>query len=168
MNFSRLPFIYSNNILNTLSKAFALLSACLLVYILIKIVLIKKILSSENEKIITSNSIEQTDKLLPFNLPFTQYVQTLEGRNFFQLPKEKKPDALKIVQKDPPLQDLTKNIKILGIMLSQKPQVIVQNLLTNETSILSLGDKFNDLKLTDIQKEKIIFEHQGQILQVSP
>ena len=164
----KLPLFDSSNIFNSLTKIFALVSVFLFIYILIRFFTINKELPAPNQNSMITDSVDSKNKILPSYPPFAQYAQAIEERNFFQLPKETEPGVIKADQNNPPSpQDLTKNIKILGIMLSKKPQAIVLNTQTSETLILSLGDKINGLQLSDIQKNEITFEHDGQSLKVS-
>lgn len=157
--------LLNNQTLNNLSKIFALLSACLLIYIVIRVFSIKKdFLTLNQENMATLNSLS-TEKILPSSAPFTQYSSVVQGRNLFQLPKEKK---VAISKETTPVisQTLTKNFKIMGIMISQNPRVVIQNLTTHNTSVLSIGDKIEDSILFDIKKDRIILENQGQHLEI--
>ncbi len=163
----RLPLFNSSNIFDSLTKVLALVSVLLFIYILARFFAINKEMATLNPNSMTTTaSIDSKNKILPSFPPFTQYAQAVEGQNFFQTPKIVVAEATPEVPKEPTPQDLTKNIKVLGIMLSQKPQAVVLNQTTNQTLILSLGDTINNLRLSEIQKDQIIFDHDGQLLKV--
>ncbi len=153
--------LLNNQTLNTLSKFFALISACLAAYILVRIVLIQKEIPVLHQESMDSKNAYSLEKLLPTTTHFSEYSQIMRGQSLFQLPKEKKTIDPNATPSNSAKMDL-KNFKVLGVMLSKSPTVIIQNVSAGNTQILSIGDKLNDLNLMEIQKNKIIFEHEGQ------
>jgi hypothetical protein len=129
--------------------------------------MIKQDLSNlELESSQTSNSQTST-RLIPIFTSFSEYASSVSGKDFFKLPKEKLIAAPKPIEQAPSVTDYTKNIKVTGLMLTSNPKAIVKNQSTHETLVLSIGDKIEDLILKDIQKNKLIFDHQGQTLEIA-
>ncbi len=105
---------------------------------------------------------------LPEERPFSYYQQRIEKRDIFQSPWEKP----KIQRENPVLiksfEDLNKKIKIVGIVLDQNPQVIVENFKSKETVFLFLGDKIEGAILQEVQESKVIFLYQGKQVELFP
>ena len=164
----KLSFKNLNGLLKTLSNVFVVCSILLTVYILVMFFMIQKNLSNP---IIESPILKQTtarQPLIPSYPDFSQYVTGITDRDLFNLPKEKKKIIIQPVEKKASPEDLTKDIKVIGIMLTNNnPQVLIQHKSSSDTELLSIGSKINDLILKDIQKDKIIFDYQGDSLEVS-
>ncbi|VAW12082.1 hypothetical protein MNBD_BACTEROID05-1003, partial [hydrothermal vent metagenome] len=100
--------------------------------------------------------------------PFTYYQQRIEKRDIFQSPWEKP----KIQRENPVVtksfDELNKKIKIVGVVLDQNPQVIVENFKSKETVFLVPGDEIEGATLEEVQESRAIFLYQGKRVELVP
>ncbi|MCB9747413.1 MAG: hypothetical protein H6755_03300 [Candidatus Omnitrophica bacterium] len=92
--------------------------------------------------------------------PFNYYQGELDKRNFFEAPWEKPQIEKREEQvKEPPKPkiDLKTLINLVGIVLDDDPKAVIEDLKTQETVFLSIGQEINEAKLIEIHEEKIIF-----------
>ncbi len=163
----KLSFSNINSFLKTLNKVFIVCSILLVVYILIKFFMIRQDLSTLELDTPSNAAGQSTEKLIPSTLNFSDLSSSISGKDIFKLPKEKKAIVIKPIETETPSSNITKNIKVTGLMLTNNPKVIIEKQNTHETLVLSIGDKIDTLTLKDIQKNKLIFDNQGQNIELA-
>lgn len=99
--------------------------------------------------------------------PFSNYQSEFERRNIFQYPWEKT-DVSQPGQNNLPLVDLTSVIKISGIIVGDSPQVIVEDMKTHQTLFLSPGDSVQSAKVEEIKADRVIFNYNGNKVEMIP
>ncbi len=55
-----------------------------------------------------------------------------------------------------------KNLKLVGIIWSDKPQAIIENTVENKTLLLNIGDQMDKVKIMKIYQDKVILGADGQ------
>lgn len=101
--------------------------------------------------------------------PFEDYEQQLKDRNLFLFPwekpvsKEKTEDATAV-----PIVSLSSQMQIKGILLDQDPKVVLQDLIKDETVILSIGESLNGAAVKEIHEDKVIFTYNNQTVELLP
>ena len=97
---------------------------------------------------------------LPEPKPYTYYTVQIEKRDIFESPLfNKKADDIKAVTNIP---ELTKNLKLVGIVLDKTSEAIVEDLDAKETFFLHKGERIKDAVIDDIQENKIILLYGDQ------
>ncbi len=98
---------------------------------------------------------------------FSFYEQNLQNRDVFKLPWEepaKEQGSSSVAQ----VSSLSDQIKIKGILLDQDPKVVLEDVATHQTSILSVGENINGAVLKAIQADKVIFNYNNQDVELIP
>ena len=73
-------------------------------------------------------------------------------RDIFQAPWENPQEKGAAPQQD----DLQKKLKLVGIVLDEAPQAVVEDQETHETYFLFVGDEIGQARVEEIQEEKVI------------
>jgi type II secretory pathway component PulC len=55
-----------------------------------------------------------------------------------------------------------KNLKLVGIIWSDNPQVMVENTSEQKTALLNVGDQINEFRVKKILRDKIVLEKEGR------
>ena len=103
---------------------------------------------------------------------FEQYASVFQSRDIFMSPYEKEiiipaEDKPTPVPPEPEI-DLSQNFRLVGIVIDDKPRVIIEDLEKQETLFLSAGDKLGEASLKEIQPERVIFSYRGQQVELLP
>ena len=85
--------------------------------------------------------------------PFSFYQETIARRDIFQAPWEKSQEK----GAAPLVEDLSKKLKLVGIVLDQKPQAVIEDQETHQTYFLSPGESIGGARLEELQEGKVIF-----------
>lgn len=93
--------------------------------------------------------------------PLSYYTDLIDQRDIFNTSFEK-PKAEKSVVAVLQTIDPMKNLRLVGVVLAETPQAIVEDLDAKETVFLAKGDAIKEMVLEDIQETKIILNYQGQ------
>lgn len=85
---------------------------------------------------------------------FESYKQTMAGRDVFQAPWEKP------VQSAPAsgasAAELSKQLKLVGILMDKDPKAIVEDLGTQQTFFVSPGERIGNAIVEEIREDKVI------------
>ena len=92
--------------------------------------------------------------------PFEYYAEQIIRRDLFRTAK---PPAVQSTVVDPAL---TSNLKVVGIILDESPQVVIEDLKTNQTMFLKKGDQLRGAIVEEIQESKIILLYEGQRMEL--
>ena len=86
--------------------------------------------------------------------PFLHYLEMVRRRNIFG-PIELKPKA-EPEDKKKTLQDLVKDLSLVGISWEEEPIAMIEDKSANKTYFLKTGDLINKFKVDEILKDKVI------------
>ncbi len=107
----------------------------------------------------------------PLTMPQTKsynfYKQELESYDFFQAPWEA-PTTPAETTTATPTYDLSKDFKLVGIVLDKKPQAIIEDLQSKQTYFLFVGDELHNAVVKKIEEGKVTFTLNGQTLELTP
>jgi len=95
---------------------------------------------------------------------FDFYAQTIHRRNLFLPPWEKDQGENKVAEASN--SDLEKDIRLVGIVLDKNPKAIVEDVKSEDTSFLSIGDEIRGAKLIEVLEGKAIFDYNGQKVEI--
>ena len=121
----------------------------------------------------TLSSIEKTKEdnvspkvIKPDVKPLAIYQQTVSARDIFELPWEKETVT---ESADPSTsQDLSQQIKVVGIMLDRDPKAIIEEISSAQTFFMSKGEHVGNAVVEDIQEDKVIFIYNNKKVELAP
>lgn len=92
--------------------------------------------------------------------PFDYYAQRFAQKDLFKtaLPREELPIPTQN-ELDP---ELTNQVRVVGIILDESPQAVIEDLKTNQTVFLKKGDSFRGALVEEIRESKIILSQGGK------
>lgn len=86
--------------------------------------------------------------------PFESYKQTMAGRDVFQAPWEKPVQA--VPASGVSAAELSKQLKLVGILMDKDPKAIVEDLGTQQTFFVSPGERIGNAVVEEIREDKVI------------
>lgn len=98
--------------------------------------------------------------------PFEFYAGKIEGRDVFEAPWEK-PASDSQAPADPAL-DLSKRLKVVGILLDEDPKAIIEDLETKQTFFLSPKERMGDIVVDEIREDKVIVIFNEEKVELTP
>ncbi len=127
---------------------------------------------------VQNNSVENDAALSLGNIkPFSFYSEQIQKRDIFQLyvpVLEQKPVDTEVLQEQIDPQNVhnptefVQNLRLVGIVLDQTPEAIIEDLQTNETLFLHKGDQIREGVIEEIQESKVVFNYYGQHVEIIP
>ena len=103
---------------------------------------------------------------LPVSRPFEFYEQKFEKRDLFELPGMKVKSEATIPGNMG--ADLSKSIKIIGIVIDQDSKAIVEDVKTGKTVFMSEGESIGSAVIDKIQDDKVIFNYNNKEVELNP
>lgn len=98
---------------------------------------------------------------------FSLYAETIKSRDIFKLPYgTKEANGASVGSTDSLSNEVAGNFKVVGIILDEEPQAIIEDLQNKDTLFLSIGQKVGTAVLEDVQEGKVIFQYNGQRLEL--
>ena len=109
--------------------------------------------------------------------PFESYDEIIKKRNIFEFETEESKQPSEVVPSpeappSPPpppepvaqttIQDVTRNLKLVGIVLTKEPEAVVEDSEKNETLFLHKGDQVNGAAIEEIKEGLVVFTLNGQ------
>ena len=85
---------------------------------------------------------------------FESYQQTMEGRDVFQAPWEKPVQAAPAPGAS--AVELSKQLKLVGILMDKDPKAIVEDLGAQQTFFVSPGERIGNAIVEEIREDKVI------------
>lgn len=142
--------------------------------VIIAWLVVEKYMSQEETQVFENTKSEAEDAataVQPLELPqpksFNFYKQELERYDFFQAPWEAPaPKAAETAAV--PVYDLSKDFKLVGIVLDKKPQAIIEDLESKQTYFLHVGDSIRNAVVKEIHEGKVVFSYNGQTVELVP
>ena len=100
-------------------------------------------------------------------IPFEQYIREIESRDFFALPEVDLPDPLQEQKKtEAEIQAFLRNFRVVGIVVSARSQVILEDLKTHQTTFFAEGDTVAGAKVKEIKEGGVIFLYHDKDIEL--
>lgn len=97
--------------------------------------------------------------------PYSYYSEQIEKRDIFQSPLYKKTAGS---TKAPETgSELTKNLRLVGIVLDNDSQAIIEDIDAQRTFFLHKGDRIREAIIEDIQESKVILTFADQRIELA-
>ncbi len=123
--------------------------------------------------IITEEQVESPVKknteaqpLTKSSADFDTYKNQIGQRDIFQLPWER--EVIPETADTNLTQDLSQQIKVIGILLDNDPKAIVEDITGQQTLFMSKGEHIGNAVLEDIQEDKVIFMYNNKKVELAP
>jgi len=110
----------------------------------------------------------------PAAADYEPYRALFESRDIFAVPYEKEVivPAPKLPASEPtltPALDLDKKFHLVGIVIDREnPQAIIEDVEEGESFFLNVGDRLGDAILKKISEDRVVFQAQGQEVELLP
>ncbi len=117
-------------------------------------------------KVVSLSPEEKKDEEGPAK-PYSYYSQEIGKKDLFKtsvLQGEEK----QTITSSASLADLTANLILMGIVLDDRPQAIIQDKKTQKSYFLYKGDSIGEIKVEDILESKVILSYQGEKIELVP
>jgi len=107
---------------------------------------------TENES--QASQVEWKEVAVSQAKPFSHYATQFDKRDIFESPLYKKEnEGGKVIA---PASELTKNLKLVGIVLSDTAEAIIEDVQSKRTFFLHKGEKINTAVVDEILEGKVI------------
>ena len=151
----------SGNIFKLLEKIFLWIVALLLVYIAYEFLFMRhnvNVILKETE--LTPTEIVLNEAVLPEPKPDTYYTEPIQQRDIFgsSIYGSKTEDSKMTIN----LPELTKNLRLVGIVLGDTSEAIIEDLELKQTFFLHKGESIKNAIVDDIQESKVILLYGSQ------
>ena len=153
---------FEKNVLKALRLSFILLSSILAIYTFYQIFFISTA-DSVYETPLEKNLKSEAPVLIPQWKParsFEEYASQMQGRSIFQSPSERKKTPM--LSPAVNVSEVTKNLKLAGIVLDKDPQAIIKDVQTNQNVFVHRGGRINGAVVEEILEGKVILNIQNQ------
>ena len=123
------------------------------------------------EEVVSKEKLKAGEKLLNKTIikeakPFEFYKQKINNRDIFLLPWETPLDTN--VSKATSANELSKQLRVVGIVLDDNPKAIIEDQATKQTLFISKGEKINDAVLEEVKEGQVIFNYNGEKIILTP
>ena len=89
--------------------------------------------------------------------PYEYYAQEIEGRNVFSRPQpEQEAEPVKVED-----IDLSESLRLVGIVLGDIPEVIIEDVKSRKIFFLHQGDEILEGRVQSIEEGKVILNYNG-------
>lgn len=118
----------------------------------------------------SEDSEEETLDFVPKEMlkdrPFDAYRESMEARDIFQAPWEK-PVAGGAPAGNPALE-LSKNLKVVGILLDAEPKAIIEDMAMKQTFFVSPGERVGGALLEEVREDRVILIFNEERVELVP
>lgn len=96
--------------------------------------------------------------------PYSYYQQEFNSRDIFESPINKKPEE---PNPAPSIPELTKNLRLVGIVLDREGEAIIEDLEVKQVFFLRKGDRIRDATIDEIKESKVILTYHDQRVELT-
>jgi len=150
--------------LKALNKIFFVLSVVLLGYSVVGFVFGRPDIKKVYEKSRLMKWKQSEQGVISEARPFLHYLEVVRRRNIFTpivLKEAEKPEV-----KKKRLQEMVKDLSLVGISWDKEPVVMIEDKKAKKTYFLRKGQKINKFKIEDILKDKVILSFGGEKIEL--
>ena len=97
--------------------------------------------------------------------PLYFYTDEVKKRDIFR-PVVKDIEEIKVKITKPKLQELAKDLTLVGIYIGRYPEVMIEVKTEEKTYFLKQGDEIKGMKIKEILKDRVILEYQGEEIEL--
>ncbi|MDD3374456.1 MAG: hypothetical protein PHY73_01880 [Candidatus Omnitrophica bacterium] len=89
--------------------------------------------------------------------PYEYYAKQIEARDVFSRPEPEEEVENKVIENI----DLSKSLRLVGIVLGDIPEVIIEDIKSNQIFFLHQGDEILEGRVESIKEGKVILNYKG-------
>jgi len=108
------------------------------------------------------------ENIIPEPKPLDYYLNIVENRNIFNTSFD---PMAPVKNGTPPIDKMEKDprnhLRLVGIVMDQNPQAIIEDSQSKETFFLFKGDKIDEITVEDILENKVVITYRGQPYELS-
>lgn len=142
-------------------KAFVVVILCLGIFA--ALILVLNFFGIKEKSVIKASFVESKERINPEPVAKEGIAPVVESKEEAPLPKE---DAFvlekKVEAQLPQLKDLIKNFRIVGIIWSNAPQVMIEDVSDRRTYLLNQGNMLKDVLVKEILKDRVVLSYDNQ------
>ncbi|MFH1360899.1 MAG: hypothetical protein ABIJ41_07730 [Candidatus Omnitrophota bacterium] len=153
------------NLFPSMDRALILLSFLLAGYIGYQLLLDRKDINPLLAESKQDVPLQDVKILLPEAKPFSVYASEISQRNIFESPLERDKTQTPVTLSSK--AELTKNLRLVGIVLAENSEAIIEDLETKNTVFLHIGESIRGAVLEEIQESKIIFTIEDEKVELA-
>ncbi|MDD4909302.1 MAG: hypothetical protein PHR44_01290 [Candidatus Omnitrophica bacterium] len=143
-----------NNVLTALALIF-------LAYLLADFLFLSPSFRNELQRIKNAAPGEEPDIIEAISpMPYSYYSEQVKGKNLFRSTARRESQAGGAPKKE--LRELIKDLALIGIIADEEPQAIIEDRATRQSYFLKKGEGVNGLEVAEIKENKVVFEYQGE------
>lgn len=98
--------------------------------------------------------------------PFEDYQQRLQTRDLFQAPWEK--SAPGAGERESSAAQINRQLKLVGILLDQNPQAIIEDAESRQTFFVSAGERVGEARVEEIRADRVILIFHEERVELTP
>ena len=96
---------------------------------------------------------------------FEDYQKLINAKSIFAPPVVQTGKA--VAQEGPGLNELIKDLRLVGIMPGEMPQAIIEDRKNNQTLFLKEGDMINDIEIKSILAGRVVLARNDETVTLS-
>lgn len=161
------------NFLSFLTRILVLLSLGIAGFLLFRLFFIQHAPRNIIESAAVDPETPAAKSGFPVAVPFSDYEQIFKSRDLFAIEDDQPPQA-EFVQPAPVIapvvvqRDLSQELKLVGILLDDRPQVVLEDLKNNTTIFLHKGESHGDIVLEDVRDGKVTIRYHNELIELTP
>jgi len=98
--------------------------------------------------------------------PYSHYSQQINTRDIFNAPFLS--SRIADTSMDSSLERKIAHLSLVGIVLDEVPQVIIEDKKNHKTHFLNKGDYIGEIKIEDISESKVILSYEDEEFEMAP
>lgn len=123
------------------------------------------LLGSRPAKIILAEDEKKIEE--GYSKPYSYYSEEIGKKELFKSSVLHGQET-QVVAVTPTINDMSANLTLLGIVLDEQPQAIIEDSKAKKSYFLYKGDKIGEVKVEDIQESKVVLTYQGEKIELVP
>lgn len=131
----------------------------------------EQILFKQKLKVLPTGETQKVQKItnhpqIYTTLPdFSHYSEVIGKRDLFTASGRK----MQLIQEDTTkkMQEMVKNLSLIGIVWEHPPQAIIEDKGANKTYFLYKGDRLGDFQIKEIFENKVLLIYEGQEIELA-
>jgi len=147
--------------LEVINKAFIVLCSVIICYSVVDFTFNRRDIEGFRSTIFNIKNTKESISDIVTLRPFLHYLALAQRRNIFS-PIELVKESDVVEEKKKALQDLLKDLALVGISWGKYPQAMIENTEAKQTYFLKKGEVINNLKIERILRNKVILSYEGE------
>jgi hypothetical protein len=159
--------------LSFLTRILVFLSLGIAVFLSIRLFFMQPVPKNVMESAAEDPEVSAAKQGFPVAAPFSDYEQVFKSRDLFAI-EEEQPVQVEMAQPAPiapPVvvqRDLSQELKLVGILLDDRPQAVLEDLKNQTTIFLHKGESHGDIVLEDVQEGKVTIRYHNELVELTP